>query len=199
MYILEPIVLEIGSNKFKVDTDFRSVINLIYSEDTNVFDLVDARYWMALEYYVKPDLQPLMINMHAMQINSGLFLKDEYPPVDDIDEIDDTPQTKTIHYLKDYSMIIASFQHYYNIDLLNTDFMDFRQFLILMHNIKGTTLSDIIRIREMELPTGANNVEHREEVIKLKARYAIDEPVEKNHEVKDWLAIAQGIKHNIKE
>ena len=197
MFKLEPIIISIGSYKFKLDTDFRKVIQMIYSDDINVLDLLPNEYWIALDYLSSEQTRPLLIEMHMLQVNRELFPKDEFPPIQDVEDNEDEP-SKTVHYLKDYPMIISAFQHYYNIDLLNIEFMDFRQFLILMHNIKGTTLNDIIRIREMKLPTGKDQHKEREELMVLKARYSIDDE-QSEKDFTNWAEIADQIEQTNKQ
>ena len=185
MYQLQDISVFVGDYELKAETDFRVVIDMI-NDDFDILELLPENYFLLLsEYYDTSDIEQKM-EFDRFTIGSQLFLPNEYPPIKD-DE-DDTP---TFSFKKDYVFVISSFQHYYNIDLLNIEFLDFRQFMMLLHNTKQTVLNDIISLRVAKPHkdmTSKQKAELREEQLRYSLTEQSDEP-----ETTDWLEIAKEI------
>ena len=188
MYTLNDINIPVGEKVFKVDTDFRSVIPIIEYEG-DILSLLPNGYLQEVMSNYPQDLVEYKLNLDTITIQSNLFLKNEFPP------IDDTTSGKTVSYVRDYAFIIASFQQQYNIDLLHTDFLDFRQFHILLSNMKQSVYNDIINIRTSKIPAGVSEKD-REDLQKLKLQYDIS-GIEDKTVQEDWLEALNDIRGDV--
>lgn len=185
MWYLNDILIPVGDKVFKVDTDFRSVMPIV-EHNGDVLSLLPDDYFDTLMSNYGVDLMDYKMELDKVTIVSNLFLKNEFPAPDN--DIENAP--KTVSFDKDYSFIIPSFQQQYNIDLLNIEFLDFRQFQMLLSGLKQSIYNDILNIRSAKL-TGSEK--EQSEMLKLKLQYDVN-GIEEVKEQRDWLKALEQIR-----
>lgn len=191
-YQLNDIIITVGDYEFKVNTDYKMVLDVLVNEKPFI-DLLPSSYYQLLLRTHNEQNMYLKIRLDTGVIISQLF---DY---NDFYNRDEEKSEKAFDFKKDANIIIASFRHYYNINLL-TDNLDFREFMLLLNGLQNTVFNNIMDIRTRKMPTGKEYAEERIELMKLKEKYSlIDRELEEQIESETKESNLDIVKRFVKE
>lgn len=175
-YELPDIIISVDEYDFKVNTNFKSVLDVLVNE-TNFINLLPTSYYqLLLKTYNHVNIE-LKLQADTLTIINSLFDFNDFYNKDE-EEI----KEKAFDFKKDANVIISSFRHYYNIDLFR-DTLDFREFMLLLNGMQDTVFNNIMDIRTRKMPKGKEYAEERIELMKLKEKYSlIDFELERQNE-----------------
>lgn len=191
-YQLNDIIVSVGNYEFKVNTEYKMVLDVLVNEKPFI-DLLPSSYYQLLLRTHNPENMYLKMRLDTGVIISQLF---DY---NDFYNRDEEKSEKAFDFKKDANIIIASFRHYYNINLL-TDNLDFREFMLLLNGLQNTVFNNIMDIRTRKMPTGKEYAEERIELMKLKEKYSlIDRELEEQIESETKESNLDIVKRFVKE
>jgi len=149
-----PRSITIDAGEFRVNSDFRNILNILHSDNINLAILRDFFVdECPIDYY-------------------SAFLEFINPP-DDYED-DDPPGEKRFDYIFDAEEIYSSFMRDYGIDLAEVDYLHWRKFQILLNGLSETSpLREKISLRFMD--TSEYTGEKRVKIEKAKARVQLPE------------------------
>lgn len=191
-YQLNDIIITVGDYEFKVNTEYKMVLDVLVNEKPFI-DLLPSSYYQLLLRTHNEQNMYLKMRLDTGVIISQLF---DY---NDFYNRDEEKSEKAFDFKKDANIIIASFRHYYNINLL-TDNLDFREFMLLLNGLQNTVFNNIMDIRTRKMPTGKEYAEERIELMKLKEKYSlIDRELEEQIESETKESNLDIVKRFVKE
>ena len=156
-----PDTIMIGRRKYKVDLDFRNVLNMM--ETLSRDDLIpEARDYLAVKCVMKP---PKNVQAALIALKRILF-PDTQKGAD---------RQKITDFVQDADLIRGAFLQSYNINLFR-DKLHWLEFSSLLSCLpEGTRYSEILGIRSRPMPKATKyNAEERQWLAKAKAAYALE-------------------------
>ena len=155
-----PDKIKVGKRKYRVDLDFRNVLNLMDTLDQDDL-LPEARDYLALKCVMR---RPPKKTVEALQAVKVLLFSDSKPS--------EGPRVSSFE--QDADLIRAAFLQVYGINLY-TDRLHWLAFTALLNALpEGNRYTEIVGIRARPMPEATKyNAKEREWLAKAKAQYAI--------------------------
>ena len=156
-----PSVVLFDGKTYRINPTWMNVLGAIeVLEDTNISD--ELQLSTALSILVEPGapLSSRLLKAVFDTINSSKMEKSEKQSMD---------------FFQDWDYIYAAFWQTYGIDLYQYPDMHWMKFSALLRGIpEGTRFSEIIAIREMDIPEpNKHNGKQRAKIMEMKSKYAL--------------------------
>lgn len=167
-----PRQVNVGGRSFHIETDFRKWLDYGAERNKNIEEF-DYFYSFIDDDEVP---HPAMISELIEQLDA-FYMNQNATPHD----VPSGDGTRSIDYVLDGEYIYASFVHYYNIDLIDTEYMHWHKFKALLGNMKDTKINDIMGYRVYKKPSDKKDA-YDNEMKSLRAMWTL--PTEHTEEEK---------------